>query len=345
MRLDRLITLAAVRPLRILVRKSCRLLPFAPRSLPRVLPILMYHSISDDPEPGVHPYYRLCTTPRRFAEQMRWLADNGYRGVTLTEGLAWLSELSAEIENPKSKIQYLQPVALTFDDGFYDFYTDAFPVLQESGFSATMYLPTAFIGDTRRMFSPSTVLSRSVLGPRSSILRPRPCLTWSEVHELHAAGIEFGSHTASHPRLGDQCWDEIESEIQIPKSEIEGRLSADVTAFAYPYAFPHADGEFVRRFCNLLRDVGYETNVTTQIGSVRVADDLLQLRRLPINDADDQSLFLAKLAGAYDWLGGLQTLSKRHRFKYLRRRKGRDNCPGELQSKASNPARAVISSS
>ncbi|MES1168557.1 MAG: hypothetical protein ABUL61_05255, partial [Oleiharenicola lentus] len=64
----------------------------APRSgLPApgsLLPILMYHSISADPEAGVGDYYKVCTSPSRFAEHLQWLADWGYRGVTLSEGLA-----------------------------------------------------------------------------------------------------------------------------------------------------------------------------------------------------------------------------------------------------------------
>ncbi|MEI6193525.1 MAG: hypothetical protein WCS42_04255, partial [Verrucomicrobiota bacterium] len=46
------------------------------------LPILMYHSISEDPEEEVSPYYRVCTSPQRFRAQMQWLKDNGCCGVT-----------------------------------------------------------------------------------------------------------------------------------------------------------------------------------------------------------------------------------------------------------------------
>lgn len=320
MRLDRLITLAVVRPLRILVRKSCRLLPFAPRSLPRVLPILMYHSISDDPESGVHPYYRLCTTPRRFAEQMRWLADNGYRGVTVTEGLAWLAESSVEIQNPQSKFLYLQPVALTFDDGFHDFFANAFPVLQEFGFSATLYLPTAFIGNTRRAFSPSSVSGprSSVLGSQFAVLRPCPCLIWSEVRELHAAGIEVGSHTATHPRLVDLPWQQVESELRDSKLEIEDRLGAAVSAFAYPYAFPEARRDFCSRFAELLAETGYDSNVTTRVGRNHPGHDLFRLNRLPANSCDDAWFFRAKLEGAYDWISPLQSGVKRVKSAFQR---------------------------
>ncbi|HWF19894.1 MAG TPA: polysaccharide deacetylase family protein, partial [Verrucomicrobiae bacterium] len=61
--------------------------------------------------------------------------------------------------------------------------TDAFPVLQQHGFSATMFLPTAFIREKRRMF------------------KERECMTWNEARELHRAGIEFGSTPSIIPRF------------------------------------------------------------------------------------------------------------------------------------------------
>jgi peptidoglycan/xylan/chitin deacetylase (PgdA/CDA1 family) len=286
----------------------------------------MYHSISDDPELGVAPYYRVCTSPRRFAEQIQWLADWGYHGVTLTEGLAWLR--SEEAEKPTTdftdgtdKQSHSQPaklVALTFDDGFRDFYTEAFPVLRRHGFSATMYLPTAFIGADdadRRIFAParsSLAASRSTNTPFSLVRRS--CLTWSEVRELATAGIEFGSHTVHHPKLIELSPAEVEAELRDSKATVEHQLGTLCPAFAYPYAFPQHDARFTSRFCALLPDTGYTSGVTTQIGLVNRQSQMYRLPRLPMNSADDRPLLQAKLAGAYDWLAGPQ-----HAFKTLKR--------------------------
>jgi peptidoglycan/xylan/chitin deacetylase (PgdA/CDA1 family) len=309
----------------------------------------MYHSISDDPESGMHPYYRVCTTPARFREQMQWLKDNGYQGVTLRQGLDSQkqkaesrkhfqraeSQLSAQIGNvttprhlyKKSQIanrkSQISTAVLTFDDGFRDFYTTAWPILREFGFTATMYLPTAFIGDTPRPLAPRSQGSE-VRGQRPEVRGQRPglsrfqlsafsfqILSWSEIGEIHRAGIEFGSHTANHPKLTELSWPEIESELRDSKSEIENHLGIPCAAFAYPYAFPpQANGDFVNRFKDLLARCGYQTNVTTQIGRHRPADDALQIKRLPVNQDDDPPLFAAKVAGAYDWLGRVQSLSK-----------------------------------
>src|SRR4029077_75882 len=96
----------------------------------------MYHSISDGYEHAT-PYYKLKTGPRRFAEQMQWIWDAGYAGVSLEEGLEFLDG---------GRRPGRVPVAITFDDGFRDFYTAAWPILLRHGFTATMYLPTGFLG-------------------------------------------------------------------------------------------------------------------------------------------------------------------------------------------------------
>ena len=229
MRFDRFITLNLVQPWhRSLLRigwgeggRSPDEVHFTRHpSLVTSLPILMYHSISDDPESGVRPYYRVCTSPQRFREQMQWLKDKGYRGVTLSDGLAWLDTAKQKVEsrdqkavasngnpsiaNRQSSIVNTKLVVLTFDDGFHDFHTAAWPVLQEFGFTATMYLPTAYVGGGSCHSSPVTRHS----------FHGKECLTWNEVNELHHAGIEFGSHTVTHPKLTGLSLSEIESEIR-----------------------------------------------------------------------------------------------------------------------------------
>jgi len=279
MRLDRLITLGVVRPFRAAWP------PARPRPS---IPILMYHSVSDDPEPGVSAYYRTAVSPRRFGEQMRFLHAHGWRGVGLREGIA-LGEGARGGD----------VVILTFDDGFRDFATAALPILQGFGFRATVFLPTAFIAGE---------------GPPRQF-RGRDCLTWAEAAQIGRAGIELGSHTVHHPELASLPWPEAESEITLSRSEIQRRLGLPVTSFSQPFAFPQADAPFCSRLRASLVRVGYEACVTTEIGRAATGADPFRLKRLPVNEADDIPLFAAKLAGSYDWLGLPQRASKAFRSR------------------------------
>jgi peptidoglycan/xylan/chitin deacetylase (PgdA/CDA1 family) len=271
MRLDRLLTLSLVNPLRRASAGGFR------------LPILMYHSISDTEE-KVSAYYRTVTSPKTFAEQMALLRAEGWQAVTVRRG----RELLRRGGKAADKV-----AVVTFDDGFRDFHTNAAPILREHGFSATMYLPTAFIGEKTLTF------------------KERECLTWGEVRELNRAGMEFGSHTVNHPKLYELDAAQIRRELAESKAVIERELGEGIVSFAYPYAFPSADRAFVEMFTGLLRETGYESNVTTRIGRVRAEDDAFTLKRLPVNSADDGALFLAKMRGAYDWMNWPQDTFKK----------------------------------
>lgn len=277
MRTDRLLTMSLARPLHSL----------GIRDRERRIPVLMYHSISNFGNDHAAAYYRTTTTPEIFARQMALLHSGGY----VATGLTHARELLAR----KNGAGADKLVAVTFDDGFRDFYLEAMPVLIKHGFSATMYLPTAFIGGQNRKFM------------------DRECLSWDEVRECRKAGIEFGSHTVSHPKLYELGFEKISAEITDSKVEIEQQLGEGIPAFAYPFAFPSADVRFVKKFADLLSSAGYRTNVTTSIGRMGARDNPFTIRRLPVNSADDDSFFMAKVRGEYDWMNMPQGIVKKIR--------------------------------
>jgi peptidoglycan/xylan/chitin deacetylase (PgdA/CDA1 family) len=367
MRLDRLIILNLVQPFRRAWFKVQSSAPAINSQLSTLnskwpVPILMYHSISDDPEPSVSPYYQVNTRPAVFRQQMQFLAAQGYSTISLdqlvsmlTTGLqddriTGLQDHGAKMpRGPISAFSFQlsafpKLVCLTFDDGFADFYTQAFPVLQNHGFIATMFLPTAFIGDERRQFRPSTINS-----PPSAVLLQRTgqpstmkdCLIWSEVRELRRHGIHFGSHTVNHPKLVELDWPAIKSELSDSKSSIEQRLGEPVTAFCYPFAFPQTDRDFIHRFTDVLSDTGYRSCATTELGRVRPGTAPFRLKRLPANSLDDLALFAAKLDGAYDWLAAPQSAVKTMKA-FLGPRSPAKN-PVAPTGGTSNPARMLNS--
>jgi len=274
-RLDRFLTLGVA-------ARLPRVATGAPRTR---LPILMYHGISHRVNEKAHPYYQTVTTPKRFHSHMVFLRDSGYCPMTLGQALRRLQDTSVETGD--------KPVVVTFDDGLRDFYARAFPILDHLDIPATVFLSSGYLD------------RRFVTGEE--------CLRKVEVAELAARGVEFGSHTVTHPRLTDLGDPAIAAEIARSRDAIQDVTGLGVTLFSYPYRFPEEDGAFVRRLDRLLKDSGYRGGVTTRIGRASTADNPLFLKRLPINDEDDLSLFKAKLEGAYDWLHPIQLTSKRLR--------------------------------
>jgi peptidoglycan/xylan/chitin deacetylase (PgdA/CDA1 family) len=246
------------------------------------IPILMYHAIANVDESCIHPYYRTATSPELFREHIQVLHERGYTTIGLPE--------VANRVNATGRTQ--KTVCITFDDGYADFQQHAFPLLEQFGFKATVFLPTAFVGDSPRQF------------------KERDILTWRAVRELQRAGMRFGSHTVSHPQLRALPYTEIKREISDSRRELEDRLGTEIDSFAYPYAFPEEDTDFKRILRELLEGASYRYGVCTTVGCAGKKADSYFMPRLPINCCDDRDLFEAKLAGAYDWIGTLQLIYK-----------------------------------
>ena len=278
-RLDRALSVHVASPLTLL---------FGDRS---AIPILMYHSIKHEQQSSVHPYYRTTTPPPLFNKQLRFLQREGYMTCSLEYAV---NRLQGQVSSTDKL------VVITFDDGYGDFYRHAFPALQRCGFTATVFLPTASIGESPIQF------------------KGKDCMTWPQVRELHRNGIQFGSHTVNHPQLRTLSIQAIDNELLQSKRTIEDKLGCPVTSFAYPYAFPQTDSDFKAQLKNSLRRAGYDHGVCTNIGRANRKSEPLFLERLPVNSGDDMLFFAAKLNGAYDWIAKVQYLSKRARIPAFR---------------------------
>jgi peptidoglycan/xylan/chitin deacetylase (PgdA/CDA1 family) len=137
----------------------------------------------------------------------------------------------------------------------------------------------------------------------------------------------MGAHTVWHPELPQLSAAEREQEMRTSKEEIEARLGRPVRSFAHPYAFPQERPDYVRWFGEALRRIGYTHAVTTRVGRARPNADPFVLPRLPVNDADDTQLLVAKLEGAYDWVGPVQALVRRLRRGRSSRRRSTASIP------------------
>jgi peptidoglycan/xylan/chitin deacetylase (PgdA/CDA1 family) len=207
--------------------------------------ILTYHSISEGDGPT-------CISPRVFREQLDILEACGYKAVSLLELNGWF-ERKGETSS--------RLVALTFDDGYADFATEAFPALRARGWSATVFLPVAKIGGVNDW--DSLHLGASLL----------PLMTWDAAADLGRQGIELGSHAMNHARLTRLPYRMAREEIAGSKRSIESITGCRVTSFAAPY------GSTTRKLREEIKN-SYRLAVGTRLAQAQPDSDPYDLPRI-----------------------------------------------------------------
>lgn len=209
------------------------------------IPIITYHSIDNSGS-------IVSTSPELFRRQMATLRDEGYNTLTL-RGLTSLMQ-AGQWPGQKS-------VVLTFDDGFENFYTVAAPVLEEHSFTATVFLVTEKCGSFNDWSGNPPELPRSRL------------LSWQQVKDLSARGIEIGSHSITHPDLTTLEPSDAAKEIRHSKRAIEDAIGTSVTSFAYPF------GHFTRAVKLVVEDA-YDGACSTDLGRIDRESDRHSLERI-----------------------------------------------------------------
>lgn len=176
---------------------------------PRRIPILLYHSISNTASKRLR---RSVVTPDQFAAHMRHIVRSGYRALTVSDVT---DRVRAGATLPS------RTVAITFDDAFADFYTEALPVLEQHGLTATLYVPTAYIG------SMAWWLRRQGEGRR-------PLLTADRLRTAAQRGIEIGAHGHTHAALDVLSAAAISNELASSREVLES-LGLRPRSLAIPY--------------------------------------------------------------------------------------------------------------
>lgn len=221
--------------------------------------VLMYHSISEAD-------YFSAVSPADFARQMAYLSASGRPVISLTELIRRL----------RAKESLGGSVAITFDDGYEDNYTTAYPVLKQYGFPATIFVTTGLIGksdkrDLRRMGE-------------------------AQLAELEQEGLlSIQPHTVTHPKLGEITDDDARGEIVGSRLELERILGTQCDQFAYPY------GNFNDRTVALLSEAGFAAAFSVREDVVTPDVALLQIPRASIDRTTTFAQFKGKLSDALWW--------------------------------------------
>lgn len=217
------------------------------------VPILMYHYIRKSPDKAGVP---LSVLPEDFAAQMHYLADHGYNTITMRElDLALLGHGTLP---PK-------PVALTFDDGYQDFYSTAVPIMRPLGITATDYVPTQLVGRSNYM-------------------------SWSEIQALDALGYEMAAHSQFHVDVSKVSTARAQIEIFGSKADLEQHLGHPIVDWAYPY------GGYSYSAVRQVSQAGYLSGVTTRPGAWHDATQMPLLTRVRVGGLESLQMFARSLS-------------------------------------------------
>lgn len=214
-----------------------------------VVPILMYHHVAVAGPDADAIRRDLSVSPAAFEAQLRYLIARGYQPTTLT---ALMMHLQVGEPLPSN------PVILTFDDGFKDQFTNAYPLLKRHGFVGSFFVITGFADEGREEH-----------------------MSWTEIAFLHANGMEIGSHSYTHPSLRGKSFDYIVWQVLGSKEAIEARTHEPVRFFSYP------SGQYDQRVVDVLRSAGYWGAVTLEAGSLQSSHRPFEFRRIRVRGTYD----------------------------------------------------------
>lgn len=225
-----------------------------------VVPVLMYHSFNAE-ESRLIPH----VDPKIFKKQMKFFAKNNYNVINPDKAIAYMTK--KEKMPPKT-------VLITADDGYLNFYENAYPVLKEYNLPATIFIVIDKIGQPGY-------------------------LDWKELREMSDSGlVTIGSHTKSHPWLPSASVDEekLHDELAVSKEVLEKGLGKSVDYICYP------NGGFNDMVKEAAKKYGYKGAFTTNPDKHGPIDNIYEIKRLKMSSSSNNPILLwGKVSKYYAW--------------------------------------------
>ncbi len=220
------------------------------------VPILMYHYIEYLRDKNDKKRISLNTTPYTLEEEIKTLIGAGYNFITNTE--------LADLIDGKTNLPP-NPILLTFDDGYRDFYTDAYPILKKYRVKATQYVIAGFLDRNNHLLTP-------------------------QLKEIAKDGlVEIGAHTVHHVWLKGRSLKDVSNEVFQSREILEHIINMPVVSFAYPF------GAFDEQTIQIVKDAGFRTATSTVPGIEQNQINRFFLYRLRPGGRTGQALL--------NWLG------------------------------------------
>ena len=231
------------------------------------VPILMYHEIATPAETKSH----LAVSPDQFATQLQYLRDAGYQTLTFTDAAAALAAGRGQLP--------ARSVVLTFDDGYADFHSQALPLLEKFGFTATVFVTTGWMADA---------------GKHAAGTPLGPMMSWTQVREAATAGVEIGAHSHGHPELDQISGSQLRDELTTPKELLEEGIGQPVPSVAYPFGYSSA------RVRQAVRAAGYQHGSAVANAMAKAGGDEFAVPRLTVRASTRPETFERVVRGGQE---------------------------------------------
>ena len=216
----------------------------------RTVLVLNYHKIANE-------HKSLSVTLDDFEQHMKWLQEYGFTCITPGQLYDFVAN-GADLPE--------KPVLITFDDGYKDNYTNAFPIMKKYGMKGTIFVVTGFLGVYDNY------------------------LTWDQAKELLDAGFNIESHTYSHKSMTEASDEDISKELVKSKQTIKEKLGIDSDFMAYP------TGTYNLHIAELVKEAGYKGAFTIKYDNVSRDSNVYALERVPVfHTSETNKDFLERL--------------------------------------------------
>ena len=198
--------------------------------------VLNYHMVNS-------MFISLAIEPEDFDWQMKYLVDHGYHTISPDELYAFLEGKGTLPD---------RPVLITFDDGYVDNYTNAYPILKKYNLKATIFIVTGFVSERKGY------------------------LTWDQLREMEQHGITAQSHTVTHAPLPELSDERIREELIVSKQQAEAELGHPIEFIAYP------TGVHDLHIVGIAKEAGYKGGFTVKYGNVDRSSNVYAMERVPV---------------------------------------------------------------
>ncbi|MFA6217765.1 MAG: polysaccharide deacetylase family protein [Candidatus Omnitrophota bacterium] len=227
----------------------------------KAVPILLYHHIAELPDTASRSQKRWTLSPKKFESQLAWILAHGFTPITLADLIA---------ARTRGKPLPQAPIVLSFDDGWKDQYSGAFPALVKYKFTATFFIITDSVGHSAYM-------------------------DWGNLENMVAAGMDIEPHSHTHPKLSTVPEKLLPREIIDSKKILEKKINMSAVVFSYPF------GSYNDTVISIVKQAGFDAAVTINglnNGYIFRKDQSYTLVRYPVEGGDNLEQ-IARTKGFY----------------------------------------------